>query len=43
MQNDVPVVLKNLKTVKTLLNTIKERKLKFCGHTKRHDSIMKMS
>ena len=34
-------VLKNLETEKTLLNTIKERKLKFFGHIKRHDSIMK--
>ena len=35
------VVLKNLKTEKTLLNTIKARKLKFFGHIKSHYSIMK--
>ena len=34
-------VLKILKTEKTLLNTIKARKLKFFGHTKRHESLMK--
>ena len=34
-------VLKQLDTKKSLLNTIKERKLKFFGHTKRHNSIMK--
>ena len=34
-------VLKQLEIKKSLLSTIKERKLKFFGHTKRHDSIMK--
>ncbi|KAK3783911.1 hypothetical protein RRG08_031774 [Elysia crispata] len=33
--------LKNSKTEKAPLNTIKARKLKFFGHTKRHDLIMK--
>ena len=34
-------VLKNLKTEKTCRNALKARKLKFFGHTKRHESIMK--
>ena len=34
-------VLKRLNTKRTLLDTIKSRKMKFFGHTKRHESIMK--
>ena len=34
-------VLVSLKTKKTFLNTIIARKLKFVGHAKRYDSIMK--
>ena len=34
-------VLKQEETKKSLLNTIKVRKLKFFGHTTRHNSIMK--
>ena len=34
-------VLKKLNVNKSLLSTIKTRKLKFFGHTKRHDTIMK--
>ena len=38
MKNEM--VLKKLKTEKTFLNTIKAGKLKFFGHTERHDSIL---
>ena len=34
-------VLEKLNTQRSLMQTIKSRKLKFFGHTKRHDSIMK--
>ena len=34
-------VLKRLNTKRTLLDTIKSRKMRFFGHTKRHESIMK--
>ena len=35
------VVLAKLNTQRSLMQTIKSRKMKFFGHTKRHDSIMK--
>ena len=35
------VVLNNLKTEKTLLDTIKARRLEFFGRTKRHDPLIK--
>ena len=34
-------VLKKVGVERSLMNTIKTRKMKFFGHTKRHDSIMK--
>ena len=33
--------MKKVGVERSLMNTIKTRKLKFFGHTKRHDSIMK--